>query len=329
MSFQAYLDADREEDRQNAAAAGRRGARQGVRPRDEGRRDRGLARRRLRPGPRARDGPGARRQERARHQRHARRQHRHPPRRVRRAPPRRHREPRPARPPDPRGRASGRAPAEVQPGEGERLGEVELALRLPRATGRRPRRRRGRHTHRPPASRAPRRTAGCRARARGARRAPSPTPSARCRCRSRGPSRRTIVQRVGAGGRGVRQVERHVVVGLRHRVPVRQVGLELARARPPPRVHVLDREPDAAARARARRPPRRSRGRTRAASGTAGAARRCRRPSSSASAIERSILSHGSVPQTRWVSSRRRRVHREHRDAVQLATACAARRPRG
>ena len=50
-------------------------------------------------------------------------------------------------------------------------------------------------------------------------------------------------ERVGAGGRGVREVERHVVVGLGDRVPVREVGHDLAPRRAPG-IHVLHREPD-------------------------------------------------------------------------------------
>ena len=70
-----------------------------------------------------------------------------------------------------------------------------------------------------------------------------PRPSARCRCASRSPRSAAIWQGVGAGRRRVRQVERHVPVRLRDRVPARQVGQHLAVAGPP-RVHVLDRERD-------------------------------------------------------------------------------------
>ena len=166
---------------------------------------------------------------------------------------------------------------EVQPGERQRLGEVELALGLARPTG-------GDLdddvTGVPPAprgSRAPRRTAGCPARARGARRAPTRRRRRGAGACSRGPSSRTICHRVGPGGRGVRQVEGHVVVGLRHRVPVRQVGLDLARARARATGTCSRRRAGRRCRARAAPPRRRSRGRSRAASGTAGAARRCRR----------------------------------------------------
>ena len=112
--------------------------------------------------------------------------------------------------------------------------------------GWRPRRRRARSSRPPRGSRGPRRTAGSRGPGTRCSSRGAPEPVGEVQVGEPRPEAPHHLHRVRAGRRGVRQVDRDVVVGLRHRVPVRQVGLDLAGARRgPPRVHVLDGEPDA------------------------------------------------------------------------------------
>ena len=110
--------------------------------------------------------------------------------------------------------------------------------------------------------------------------------------------------RVGVRDRGVREVDGGVGVVLLRRVPAGEVHLHAALRGGPPGVHVLDGEGDAGGLLEAPRCPRRTRGRTPSASGTAGARRPRRRRPSAAISADRSSLPHGSVPQTRWVNSR-------------------------
>ena len=213
-----------------------------------------------------------------------------------------------------RGAAAGRR--EIEPGEGERLGQVGLAL----GRGCRPagvdldddvtreallrRAARAARAH----GWSPRPGTRCSSRA-------EPVPSARCTWASRSPSAGHR-QGVGLDTDGVREVEGDVPVVRPTGSQSGRYGSDLAAARPQ-RVHVLDREPDVGLLGHPRRCRRRTRGRSRAASGTAGGRRRSTHPSVLGGLRARARASPtGSVPHTRWVTSRHGAWIGEDRDAV-------------
>ena len=126
----------------------------------------------------------------------------------------------------------------------------------------------------------------------------------RCRCRSLAPSRSAISIGVGPAMAAWRQVEGDVVVGLVAPGPSRG-GRPRARARAgPPGVHVLDGEGDAGRSSAAATPSTKSRGVVLLPPERRVHARRRRRRPRRASSVDRSSLPQGSVPQTRWVTSR-------------------------
>ena len=173
-----------------------------------------------------------------------------------------------------------------------------------RPCGSRPRRRRPAPSRRRRGARAPRRTAGRRGPGTRCSSLNEPRPSARCRCASRSPERPRHRQRVGAGGRRVRQVERHVVVGLVDRVPVRQVGHDVAARRCASGYMFSTASRTPVSCSRRATPSTNSRGILPLPAERRVHARRWRRRPPAARSMERSTLAHGSVPQTRWVSSR-------------------------